>query len=425
MATGKKWPFFLLFINTCNFISIPMLFAQGSWRQVRRTDCSEWLSSVQFSDKLHGWITGSSQVLYTDDGGTTWTGIDSIAASCIFFVDRDRGWYLGAEGIYHTDNGGHKWRFQYPVEKCRLLFFCDKAHGWIVTMDSSGSDFWNTSDGGSSWHLQSHLIYGIRKIFFEDSLEGWAVGDCQVIYHTQDGGIKWYKQHQGSDIYSSFWDVFFIDNKKGWAVGGDLCIWHTVDGGIRWVAEQCQYDFESGGPNAVYFINADNGWIGGYYEYMLHTKDGGISWEKVYAPAGGFLCSNLYFVDLDHGWAVGTCGSIYKWEGTRTVSYSSGQKIPQCLSLFPCYPNPFSPRERGQSAVIQYSLPQKSNVSIKIFTILGQLVRTFQQETKLSGLHQVCWDGCNNLGEIVADGTYLFQIQAGEEIKVGKLAVVK
>ena len=80
------------------------------------------------------------------------------------------------------------------------------------------------------------------------------------------------------------------------------------------------------------------------------------------------------------------------------------------------YPNPFNPdREVG---ILRYSLRQSSEVTTKIYDIAGHVVMTltdkeFQEAETEQG---VTWDGKNEAGDLIANGTYLFVIEteAGE-----------
>lgn len=66
------------------------------------------------------------------------------------------------------------------------------------------------------------------------------------------------------------------------------------------------------------------------------------------------------------------------------------------------YPNPFNP-----TTTIEYSIPSKSDVSIKIFDILGRLVSSLVDEVRHSGLHRITFNAGN-----LASGMYIYQIHA-------------
>jgi hypothetical protein len=82
------------------------------------------------------------------------------------------------------------------------------------------------------------------------------------------------------------------------------------------------------------------------------------------------------------------------------------------------YPNPFS-----KETTIEFSLNTTEKVSISIYNELGQLIKNLLQENSInSGKFQVIWDGMNNSGANVANGTYFYKISTESGvIKSGKI----
>jgi|GEM_PF-3044355 len=103
--------------------------------------------------------------------------------------------------------------------------------------------------------------------------------------------------------------------------------------------------------------------------------------------------------------------------GEKVVARPS---IPTHFDLGQNYPNPFNP-----TATIQYALPVPARVELKIFNILGQVVRTLVDEEKPVGYHQVVWDGKDQTGQAVSSGIYLYQIKAGDFVETKKMQLVK
>ncbi len=94
--------------------------------------------------------------------------------------------------------------------------------------------------------------------------------------------------------------------------------------------------------------------------------------------------------------------------------------VPQRVILHSNYPNPFNP-----STTIRYELKQSSKVSLKIYNILGQEVRTLVNAQKSSGMHSVEWDGKNSHGQRVTSGVYFYRLEAGDFVKTRKMVLVK
>ena len=79
------------------------------------------------------------------------------------------------------------------------------------------------------------------------------------------------------------------------------------------------------------------------------------------------------------------------------------------------YPNPFNP-----STTIEFNLPKSSEVSLKVYNILGEEVATLLSASLLSGSHSVEWDVSN-----LASGVYLYRLQAGDYVETRKMVVMK
>lgn len=97
-----------------------------------------------------------------------------------------------------------------------------------------------------------------------------------------------------------------------------------------------------------------------------------------------------------------------------------GGELPEGFSLSQNYPNPFNPDTR-----LDYTVPRSEHVTIEVFNINGQRVRTLVDETVPAGQHSVVWDATSDSGERVASGVYLYRIVAGEVTASKKMTLVK
>jgi len=64
-------------------------------------------------------------------------------------------------------------------------------------------------------------------------------------------------------------------------------------------------------------------------------------------------------------------------------------------------------------------------VSIKVYNIVGQLVRTLVDEEKLPGNYQLVWDGKDQSGEEVASGIYFYRLKSDEYVKTKKMILLR
>jgi len=88
---------------------------------------------------------------------------------------------------------------------------------------------------------------------------------------------------------------------------------------------------------------------------------------------------------------------------------------PTLYELIQNYPNPFNP-----STKIKYSVPQSSNVELKVFDILGNEIETLVNEEKPVGTYEVIWYAAN-----LPSGVYFYQLRASEYIQTRKMILLK
>ena len=81
--------------------------------------------------------------------------------------------------------------------------------------------------------------------------------------------------------------------------------------------------------------------------------------------------------------------------------------VPTDFALSQNYPNPFNP-----TTTINYQLPTISNVTIKVYNILGQEVAAILNTEQILGFHSVQWNSTNASGNSVASGVYFYRIVA-------------
>ena len=84
------------------------------------------------------------------------------------------------------------------------------------------------------------------------------------------------------------------------------------------------------------------------------------------------------------------------------------------------YPNPFS-----SSTLINYSVPKLSNVSLKIYNIRGELVRTLQNGKQHPGKYSVEWHGLNDYGIRMNSGIYFYRLKTESIIETMKMFMLK
>lgn len=314
----------------------------------------------------------------TSKGGPQFTFVTHRGLLAVCAPDAENVWVVGFSGIiFHSGDGGRTWQQQVsPVETdLYAVWFADASSGWIA---GKAGTVLHTADGGSTW--QKVPVPSEERLFsicFVDADTGWVAGPNGTILHTADRGKTWVKQGPESDyIYNS---IFFITKSVGWVVGEFGTILHTTDGGANWVLQECKdivpvvsaKEWESPTPSLydICFVSPEKGWAIGLDGIIIATDNGGAHWSQlksgvnlnlyslavkddaawVVGDRGGYIVAENYgatwkpkdesiktkfwlrdiaFADKQHGWAVGSKGTIARTvDAGKTWDILSGIKV--------------------------------------------------------------------------------------------------
>lgn len=172
-----------------------------------------------------------------------------------------------------------------------------------------------------------------------------------------------------------------------------------------------QGDPRFGQYNVATFPSIFNTQVNDIYEYKTKVNN---------LPIGNYnFCYKYVYNSTTYlGGAVGDPGWFHV--GTLKVVSSSTsvenmEIIPISFSLSQIYPNPFNP-----TTTIYYSIPKTSFVSIKVFDVLGNEIKTLVKEEKIAGNHSIEFNA-NKL----TSGIYLYRMQADNFSETKKLILLK
>jgi len=83
-------------------------------------------------------------------------------------------------------------------------------------------------------------------------------------------------------------------------------------------------------------------------------------------------------------------------------------------------PNPFNP-----TTTIKFSLANAAQTNLVVYSLTGQVVRTLINGQTVAGVHNVVWDGKDNMGRPVASGVYLYRLTSGTNEMVRRMVLVR
>jgi hypothetical protein len=136
-----------------------------------------------------------------------------------------------------------------------------------------------------------------------------------------------------------------------------------------------------------------------YHEIRQHGAQGGLGPDYV-----EHLGDILYWL----GWFIPT--------GAQRPPAAPGRN-----QLAQNYPNPFNP-----STTITFEIRDRAHVTIRVYNVAGQLVRTLVDDVRAPGVtHTVEWDGRNTHGQSVATGMYFYRIATRGFSSTRKMVLLK
>ncbi len=99
----------------------------------------------------------------------------------------------------------------------------------------------------------------------------------------------------------------------------------------------------------------------------------------------------------------------------HVVEVEEGVITPEVYSLNQNYPNPFNP-----STIISYSIQKQSDVTLRVYNLLGELVTTLVDQKQSAGKHEIQFNASN-----LSTGVYFYSLKAGSFFKTKKMLLLK
>lgn len=131
-------------------------------------------------------------------------------------------------------------------------------------------------------------------------------------------------------------------------------------------------------------------------------------------PAGVWKWAASGGITTIPSWGGPFCYTVVDPDLVLSVS-AVGDNLPTKFALNQNYPNPFNP-----TTAINFDLPTKSKVSLKVYNVLGQLVTTLVDEELDAGSYETEWDASST-----GSGVYFYKIEAGSFVETKKMMLLK
>lgn len=146
-------------------------------------------------------------------------------------------------------------------------------------------------------------------------------------------------------------------------------------------------------------------------KYALYDL-GSIYWYRLADQKTGETYYRQFIAEWpDDDLTISASATLGEWNPKPDKGSAPGlantHNVPAKYALSQNFPNPFNPQ-----TMIQYQLPEASRVTLTIYNLFGQEVRTLVAGQREAGYHAEIWDGRDDFGKRVASGVYFYRLSA-------------
>ncbi len=424
----------------------------GSWAQasVSGIGSTETFNEIDMLDKDTGWaVTSTGKIVKTTNGGLTWNNVASGTTNALYgvkAVDTNTIVVVGANNtIRRSTNSGGAWASVAPSLSPTPIWRNVDGIGntlYAVGYVSSGSRrvrAVRSTDGGATWTRIDSGTMGSTSTSTATAFYGIDVVTADIVYLCGTygtGGNSIYRTTNGTNATptwsgtstaSPFYSIEMIDGSWGYVVGSASKYYQTTNGttfssvaGSGLAASMNVQDVSWNANTQRLYVTGFTGASGSFVPRIYRTgvmansaASDVVTAMTVNLPAN----SRLYALDAEISSAnAGGDKSQIAYYGALGVVKSSApatsaEQPASSYELFANYPNPFNP-----TTTITYQLPQAGRVTLRIYNMLGQAVKTLVDAEIEAGVHAATWDAKNDRGEFAASGVYIYQLKAGNQI---------
>ena len=375
------------------------------------------------SGKFYATTDGST--FMSNDSGASWTKIHGYSGMHSSVCEKDNYIFVGVnDGVMRSSNGGSTWAY---VRSGFVIGTQQYVHQLVVTskgtiLAATGGGMYRTTNNGDAWTKLTSFGNNsmIKSIIQKPNGDLYASSELKFYKSTDDGAT---------------WSSFLLGKLNNPAT--------NLDGVIDVI------NHISDTKNNLYINFGGN--------FYIKSSDNGVNWEKVSLPRSENVKSILFgandslfvttafsvFVSTDFGathtdFSGGLISrmltSMHKTSGGNLFVLSNGsgvfkrgkaitsikvneEKLPTVFNLEQNYPNPFNPE-----TTITYSITKPSNISLKVYDVLGNEIATLVNEFQQAGRYSSSF---NTQRSSLTSGVYIYTLRTGSFISTKKMLLIR
>lgn len=276
----------------------------------------------------------------------------------IFFTSDQIGYGI-SNGVYKTTNGGYTWEVKFQSDPLRKIFFVDSLYGYAI-----GSYGLIAKTVNGDYFTIPNYLYNAepRDLHFIDRDTGYVICDVGRIRKTINGCTDFITLVSGTT--QNLKSVHFTSSSTGYVVGDNGTILKTTNYGQSWSSLSCG---TTANLKTVYFLNDSVGFIVSEFHQSYKTIDGGNNWVLLpqLLPANA-----IHFVNNQVGYATGTLGA------TGAIAKTTNGGDTWAITSYNNYANFYGLSFPNQNVGYLFATGWPQNALLKIPEVPNQIIWT-------------------------------------------------
>jgi photosystem II stability/assembly factor-like uncharacterized protein len=390
-------------ISLCLLFVKQFCFAQ--WVQTNGPSGTDFTSiyDLAFSDNNVFAATSDTGVFRTTDNGNNWTPVNNGLPTTTYIQSIN---ILGTDvfvttgvGVFLSTDFGASWNPRNNGLPSTPIV-CFVASGGNILIGTQGYGIYVSSNYGINWNASNNGLpvgSAISALTSSGSLLFacvWGIG----VFISTDNGSNWIQRSSG--LTNSYILCFAVCSSDVYA-GTQGGVFLTTNNGDEWVQV-------NNGLTTTYIlsfaVSGSNVMAGTFGGGVFITQDKGANWN---AFNDGLIYSIIFSMTASDEYAfsgIAVNGGVWR-RPLSDISDVIDESFPFEFKLKQNYPNPFNP-----STVIGYQIPVSSNVTLKIYDVLGNEVATLVDEYKPAGKYEIEFNSHSGKGRNLTSGVFFYQL---------------
>jgi len=378
---------------------------------------------------LYGY-QGAQYVYRSTDNGTTWTNIADKFPDKVYYVHGHGNFVfaiVGVNAIYVSADDGVTWAAKPGIAFTGGAIMSLVSDGTTLYAVSNRNAVFKSVDYGSTW-TQININYTQAQVL---GLDFAAVGNTMAFcavnlgsFISADGGASWVLknppiavgsvQAHNNEIYGTTFGMFKLVNNDWTKIAsgfpGGLGITAGTKGSISMGTKIFTYYYDIITQSAKIFVSDNNG--------SNWSEAGNNLPTAITSSLNNFLAvtQDYLYCYISSSQAV---TGVYRLK-INSTSAIEDENISSDFSLEQNYPNPFNPE-----TTISYKLQVASNVSLKVYDVLGNEVATLRFQLKQQGNYKVMFNVKTPYMASLPSGIYFYTLKAGSFSSTKKMLLIK